>query len=80
MWHAEEFEPANEYCNCNGLKVNIRNTAIIVFARPNTRLRNYTRLRNFLYSHAISCVLRGDGARLLVFVFVLNVTYTHNLK
>ena len=34
----------------------------------------------WLYRHAISCVLRGDGARLLVVVFVRNVTYTPNLK
>ncbi len=34
-----------------------------------------------LYRHAISCVLRGDGARrLLVVVFVLNVTYTPYAK
>ena len=30
----------NEYCNCNGLRVNIRKTKIMVFARSKTRLRN----------------------------------------
>ena len=30
----------NEYCNCNGLMVNIRKTKIMVFARSRTRLRN----------------------------------------
>ena len=30
----------NEYCNCNGLTVNIRKTKIMVFARSRTRLRN----------------------------------------
>ena len=30
----------NEYCNCNGLRVNIRKTKIMVFARSRTRLRN----------------------------------------
>ena len=34
----------------------------------------------WLYRHSISCVLRGDGARLLVVVSVRNVTYTPNLK
>ena len=34
----------------------------------------------WLYRHAISCVLRGGGARLLVVVFVRNVTYTPDLK
>ena len=38
MWHAEEFKPAK--CNCNGLRVNIRKTKIMVFARSKTRLRN----------------------------------------
>ena len=33
-----------------------------------------------VYRLAISCALRGDGARLLVVVFVRNVTYTRNLK
>ena len=40
MWHAEEFKPANEYCNCNGLRVNISKTKMMVFARSKTRLRN----------------------------------------
>ena len=40
MWHAEDFKPAKEYCNCNGLRVNIRKTKIMVFARSKTRLRN----------------------------------------
>ena len=30
----------NEYCNCNGLRVNIRKTKIMVFASSRTRLRN----------------------------------------
>ena len=30
----------NEYCNCNGLRVNTRKTKIMVFARSKTRLRN----------------------------------------
>ena len=30
----------NEYCNCSGLRVNIRKTKIIVFARSKTRLPN----------------------------------------
>ena len=30
----------HEYCNCNGLRVNIRKTKIMVFARSKTRLRN----------------------------------------
>ena len=30
----------NGYCNCNGLRVNIRKTKIMVFARSKTRLRN----------------------------------------
>ena len=30
----------NEYCNCNGLRVNIRKTKNMVFARSKTRLRN----------------------------------------
>ena len=29
----------NEYCNCNGLRVNIRKTKIMVFARAKTMLR-----------------------------------------
>ena len=32
----------NEYCNCNGLRVNIRKTKNMVFARSNSK----TRLRN----------------------------------
>ena len=34
------LNPLNEYCNCNGLRVNIRKTKIMVFARSKTRLRN----------------------------------------
>ena len=30
----------NEYCNCNGLRVNISKTKMMVFARSKTRLRN----------------------------------------
>ena len=30
----------NEYCNCNGLRVNIRKTKMMVFARSETRFRN----------------------------------------
>ena len=30
----------NEYCNCNGLRVNIRKTKMMVFARSKTRFRN----------------------------------------
>ena len=30
----------NEYCNCNGLRINTRKTKNMVFARSKTRLRN----------------------------------------
>ena len=30
----------NEYCNCNGLRVNMSKTKMMVFARSKTRLRN----------------------------------------
>ena len=34
----------NEYCNCNGLRVNIRKTKIMVFSRSKTRLRTLPNL------------------------------------
>ena len=33
------FNLLNEYCNCNGLRVNISKTKMMVFARSKTRLR-----------------------------------------
>ena len=34
----------NEYCNCNGLRVNIRKAKIMVFSRSKTRLRTLPNL------------------------------------
>ena len=41
----------NEYCNCNGLRVNIRKTKIMVFARSKTRLRNLPTFKGGCWSN-----------------------------